>query len=136
MKKSNIIFSTVIILLMVMCIAISAFSLSPRFRVSMFVFFNGERLERAIESNEGMPIIGGVDAMNFWGDGMDEFILFIIGSRYYGCYYSHSGEPFAFQGVSAELVKTGENLWEWRLDGNHGETSRICGNWYYFEAIF
>lgn len=136
MKKSNIIFTTVMILLTVMCIAISALSLNPKFRVSLFVFFNGERLERAIESGEGVPIIGGVDAMNFWGGGMDEFILFTIGSRYYGCYYSHSGEPFAFQGVSAELVKTGENLWEWRLDGNHGETSRICGNWYYFEAIF
>lgn len=136
MKKSNVVFSAVMVFLIVVCIAAAAFSLSPKFRVSLFVMFNGERLERAIESDGGIPIIGGVDAMNFWGDDMAEFVLFKIRDTCYGCYYSRSGEAFAFQGMDSKLSQTAENCWKWQADGYSGETSRILGNWYYFKAIY
>lgn len=136
MKKSNVVFSAVMVFLIAVCVAAAAFSLSPKFRVSLFVMFNGERLERAIESDGGIPIIGGVDAMTFWGNDMAEFVLFKIRNTCYGCYYSSSGEPFAFQGMDSKLSQTAENGWEWQADGYSGETSRILGNWYYFKAIY
>ncbi len=135
--KRSVLYIAAMIIATSLCIVVLTVSFMPRARVSLFVMFNGETLEQAIKSDEGIPANIGYTAFNIWANGdMTEFILFSYGSSYYGCYYSRSGAPYAFQNAVAELIKTGENRWEWSADGNCGETLRIRGNWYYFEAKF
>lgn len=135
--KRSVLYIAAVILAIVLCAAVLTSSFVPRLRVSLFVLFNGDALERAIESGGGIPVRLGYRAFNIWANGdMTEFILFAYGSNYYGCYYSRSGAPYAFQNAADGLIKTGENRWEWSADGNCGETSHILGNWYYFKAKF
>lgn len=135
--KRSVLYIAAVFLAAALCIVVLTVSFMPRARVSLFVLFNGDKLEQAIKSDGGIPANIGYTTFNIWANGdMTEFILFSYGSGYYGCYYSRSGAPYAFQNAGAELIKTGENRWEWSADGNRGETSRIRGNWYYFEAKF
>ena len=135
--KRSVLYIVAVFLAAALCIGVLTVSFMPRARVSLFVMFNGDTLERAIKSDEGIPVRIGFTTYNIWaGGGMTEFMLFTRGSSRYGCYYSESGEPFAFQCEDAELVETSENNWEWQSGGRSGETSRIRGNWYYFRAEF
>ena len=137
MKRSVLYIIASVFLAAALCVGILTASFMPRARASLFVKFNGDKLEQAIKSDGGIPVRIGYTSYNIWaGGGMTEFILFSFGSSYYGCYYSGGGAPYVFQNAGAELIKTGENRWEWSADGNRGETSRIRGNWYYFEAKF
>ncbi len=122
-----------LLLLLLFSIAAAAVSLTPRARVTLFLIFNGDRLERALTLGEGIPIIPGVNDMNFWNGGMAEFVLFKHRNIYCGCYYSK--RPRAFQGIDAEFTQIDENSWRWQADGHSGETSLIGNNWYFFRAV-
>ena len=77
--------------------------------------------------------------VNAW-DGehlMVEFLLFTPMGKYRGIYWSADDVPLAFQNMEEQIIQVEENRWEWQGYGdNHGMTTKIDENWYYFEARF
>ena len=68
---------------------------------------------------------------------MVEFHLFSPMGKYCGIYWSADDVPLAFQNMEESIIQVEENRWEWQGYGdNHGMTSKIDENWYYFEARF
>ena len=68
---------------------------------------------------------------------MVEFFLFSPMGKYCGIYWSADDVPLAFQNTEEQIIEVEENRWEWQGYGdNHGMTTKIEANWYYFEARF
>ena len=68
---------------------------------------------------------------------MVEFFLFSPVGKYCGIYWSADDVPLAFQNMEEQIIEVEENRWEWQGYGdNHGLTTKIDENWYYFEAMF
>ena len=68
---------------------------------------------------------------------MVEFFLFSPMGKYCGIYWSADDVPLAFQNMEESIIQVEENRWEWQGYGdNHGLTTKIDENWYYFEASF
>ena len=92
--KRSVLYIAAVFLAAALCIVVLTVSFMPRARVSLFVLFNGDKLEQAIKSDGGIPANIGYTTFNIWANGdMTEFILLSYGSGYYGCYYSRSGAP-------------------------------------------
>ena len=139
-KRTKIIIAAligIVLLASVFCYA------NPKIRTSLFVYAYHDLIEEGLAAGNGVPaddaVMFGYKYVNSWDaeHPMTEFLITAWGDTYYGCYYSPDGVPLAFQNTDAELVQDGHDYWEWSADGdNHGETSLILGNWYYFEASF
>ena len=116
---------------------------NPKIRTSLFVYAYHDLIEESLAAGNGVPaddaVLFGYKYVNSWDTEhpMTEFVITAWGDTYYGCYYSPDGVPLAFQNTDAELVQDGHDYWEWSGESdNHGATSLILGNWYYFEASF
>lgn len=139
-KNAKIGIVTVICILL---LAVAMIYAIPKVRVTLFVNTYHELFENAFAAGQGFPhgdaVLFGYDYVNHWNGAhpMTEFIIMTYGSTYYGCYYSPDDVPLAFQNTDAELIESGQNLWKWTAEGdNHGETSRILAQWYFFKASF
>ena len=68
---------------------------------------------------------------------MVEFLLLTPMGKYCGIYWSADDVPLVFQNMEESIIQVEENGWEWQGYGdNHGMTTKIDENWYYFEARF
>lgn len=68
---------------------------------------------------------------------MAEFHLYAPMGKYCGLYWSQDDVPLAFENMEEPIIQVEENRWEWQGYGdNHGLTTKIDENWYYFEAMF
>ena len=114
---------------------------NPERKARKFLDRNQALLEESYETGI-VPADIGYQNYNLWEGGhpMMEFLLpgwAGWGSTYYGCYYSPDGVPLAFQNADVPLTEERENRWTWQAEGdNHGETSCIRGNWFFFRASF
>ena len=115
----------------------------PKLRVSLFVHGYHELIEDGLAAGNGVPaddaVLLGYDSVNSWeGEHpMTEFVIMSYGDTYYGCYYSPDDAPLAFQNIEVKLSQDGHDYWEWVADeDNHGSTSKIMDNWYFFKASF
>ena len=139
-KKAKIVAIGLACILFVVVICVYA---SPRSRVSLFVHSYHQLIEESLAGGHGVPaddaVLFGYKYVNSWDaeHPMTEFVIMSRGDTYYGCYYSPDDVPLAFQNTDVELIQNGHDYWEWSADGdNHGATSFILKNWYYFEASF
>jgi len=124
--------------IIILCLVIT-FVLTPALRVRSFVALYSDSIEDSMSSGHGISATLPVKSFNSWeGEhNMTEFILFAFGDTYYGCYYSFDDIPLAFQNAEVELTQNEDTSWTWTAEGdNHGETSKIKDNWYYFSASF
>ena len=138
-KKRKWIFVMVILLIVAL---VSIYSV-PKLRVSLFVHSYHELIEDGLAAGNGVPaddaVLLGYDSVNSWeGEHlMTEFVIMSYGDNYYGCYYSPDDVPLAFQNIEVKLSQDGHDYWEWADDEeNHGSTSKIMDNWYFFKASF
>jgi len=133
----------IIAIAVVLLLAIVNVYAIPELRIGLFVRSYHELIEERLAAGNGVPaddvVLFGYDAVNSW-DGthpMTEFVIMSYGDTYYGCYYSPDDVPLAFQNTGLQVTQDGHNYWEWEADGdNHGSTSRITENWYFFKASF
>ena len=139
-KKVTVAVATVVCIIFAATIFVHA---NPKLRTTLFVHAYHDLMEEGFANHSGVPadeaVLLGYKYMNSWDaeHPMTEFLIMSRGDTYYGCYYSPDGVPLAFQNTDTTLVQNGHNYWEWRAEGdNHGSTSLILGNWYYFEASF
>lgn len=131
----------IVIIVCLMIALICTFCTNPRVRVKTFVNLNSQKIEDALNAGHGIPGRLGDLTFNTWegtsGHSMLEFVLMSPGNSYYGCYYSPDDVPLAFQNVNVKLTQDGHDYWTWEDEGdNHGATSKIKDNWYYFESFF
>jgi len=105
--------------------------LLPPVRTAVFVRLFSGKLEEAGVT----PIVPGIQYVNEWGGEhyMKEYVLGGGSGHWWGCYYSPSDLPLAFQNVPAELKHEG-NSFTWEHENRKGSTYRLRENWYYFEA--
>ena len=136
MKRRRVKWTAILIVIAIALSGILAYSVSPRLRVKTFVSLHKQALEERIDAGLGIPANIGIDYFNTWNgkNRMTEFILFIWGNTYYGCYYSPDDVPLAFQNTDTELTQNGHDCWVWKVEGKHGATQKISDRWYYFEA--
>ena len=121
-----------------LCLAVTLV-LTPSLRVRTFIAVYSDSIEDSMSAGHGISAALPVKSFNSWeGEhNMTEFILFTFGDTYYGCYYSFDDVPLAFQNTEVELIQNDDTSWIWNAEGdNHGETSKIKDNWYYFSASF
>ena len=107
-------------------------------RAERFVTTHGETIVASWQEEGAIPEVG-YRYVNEWPGEHDmlEFILAAGTGGYSGCYYSPDGVPLAFQNTAVPLEQTDSGRWSWQGEGdNHGETWRIEGNWFGFQARF
>ena len=139
MKKRKWIIAIIIVLI----VALGSVYSIPKLRVSLFVHSYHELIEEALAAGNGVPaddaVLLGYDYVNSWEGAhpMTEFVIMTYGDTYYGCYYSPDDVPLAFQNTDVEVTQDGHDYWEWEAEGdNHGSTSKIMEQWYFFKASF
>ena len=126
-------------ILPVLLVLVIGYFSNPFLRVKIFIYLHHEQIEEPLTDHNGVPVIWNVKSVNTWegAHDMTEFILFSVGTTYYGCYYSWDDVPLAFQNTDVDLVQTGHAYWKWQGEGdNRGATQKILDHWYYFEASF
>lgn len=140
MKKKRKWFITIIIILIVV---FGSIYFIPKLRVSLFVHSYHGLIEEGLAAGNGVPaddaVLFGYDYVNSWEGAhpMTEFVIMTYGDTYYGCYYSPDDVPLAFQNTDVEVTQDGHDYWEWEAEGdNHGSTSKIMEQWYFFKASF
>lgn len=107
-------------------------------RAERFVRQHGAEIAESWRRDGAIPEVGQRYANEWPGEhGMLELILSAGPGGYSGCYYSPDGVPLAFQNTEIPLEETAPGRWAWQAQGdNHGETWRIEGNWFGFQASF
>ena len=107
-------------------------------RAEHFVARHGAEILASWQRDGAIPEVGQRYANEWPGEhGMLELILSAGPGGYSGCYYSPDGVPLAFQNTEIPLEETAPGRWAWQAQGdNHGETWRIEGNWFGFQASF
>ena len=140
MKKKR---KWIIAIIIVLIVALGSVYSIPKLRVSLFVHSYHELIEEALAAGNGVPaddaVLLGYDYVNSWEGAhpMTEFVIMTYGDTYYGCYYSPDDVPLAFQNADVEVTQDGHDYWEWEAEGdNHGSTSKIMEQWYFFKASF
>ena len=140
MKKKR---KWIIAIIIVLIVALGSVYSIPKLRVSLFVHSYHELIEEALAAGNGVPaddaVLLGYDYVNSWEGAhpMTEFVIMTYGNRYYGCYYSPDDVPLAFQNTDVEVTQDDHDYWEWEAEGdNHGSTSKIMEQWYFFKASF
>lgn len=140
MKKKR---KWIIAIIIVLIVALGSVYSIPKLRVSLFVHSYHELIEEALAAGNGVPaddaVLLGYDYVNSWEGAhpMTEFVIMTYGDTYYGCYYSPDDVPLAFQNTDVEVTQDGHDYWEWEAEGdNHGSTSKIMEQWYFFKASF
>lgn len=140
MKKKR---KWIIAIIIVLIVALGSVYSIPKLRVSLFVHSYHELIEEALAAGNGVPADDAVlldyDYVNSWEGAhpMTEFVIMTYGDTYYGCYYSPDDVPLAFQNTDVEVTQDGHDYWEWEAEGdNHGSTSKIMEQWYFFKASF
>ena len=140
MKKKR---KWIIAIIIVLIVALGSVYSIPKLRVSLFVHSYHELIEEALAAGNGVPaddaVLLGYDYVNSWEGAhpMTEFVIMTYGDTYYGCYYSPDDVPLAFQNTDVEVTQDGHDYWEWEAEGdNHGSTSKIIKQWYFFKASF
>lgn len=140
MKKKR---KWIIAVIIVLIVALGSVYSIPKLRVSLFVHSYHELIEDGLAAGNGVPaddaVLFGYDYVNSWEGAhpMTEFVIMTYGDTYYGCYYSPDDVPLAFQNTDVEVTQDGHDYWEWEAEGdNHGSTSKIMEQWYFFKASF
>ena len=140
MKKKR---KWIIAIIIVLIVALGSVYSISKLRVSLFVHSYHELIEEALAAGNGVPaddaVLLGYDYVNSWEGAhpMTEFVIMTYGDTYYGCYYSPDDVPLAFQNTDVEVTQDGHDYWEWEAEGdNHGSTSKIMEQWYFFKASF
>ncbi|MBQ2855635.1 MAG: hypothetical protein IJN02_08675 [Bacteroidales bacterium] len=140
MKKKR---KWIIAVIIVLIVALGSVYSIPKLRVSLFVHSYHELIEDGLAAGNGVPaddaVLFGYDYVNSWEGThpMTEFVIMSYGNTYYGCYYSPDDVPLAFQNADVEVTQDGHDYWEWEAEGdNHGSTSKIMEQWYFFKASF
>ena len=140
MKKKR---KWIIAIIIVLIVALGSVYSIPKLRVSLFVHSYHEQIEEALAAGNGVPaddaVLLGYDYVNSWEGAhpMTEFVIMTYGDTYYGCYYSPDDVPLAFQNADVEVTQDGHDYWEWEAEGdNHGSTSKIMEQGYFFKASF
>jgi hypothetical protein len=133
--------------LAVLCLAAALFWLAagwfaPERRVTRYVEAHQAELQTSMDRyfEQGQPLSYGVGilAANDWPGRhpMVEYILFTIGSDYYGFYYSPEDVPLAFQNDAVSLTELADG-WQWQGEGeSRGFTRRFSPRWFCFKAHF
>ena len=127
------------LLIAVLCVGALAWMNTPERKTMRFVSKHSAVLADILDHEQPIPSALSGKYYNAWDaeHPMDEFILYVRGETYYGCYYSPDDVPLAFQNCSVPLIENGKDCWEWNGQGdNRGTTKRIADKWYYFEASF
>ena len=137
MKKKRVIKITTIVLACLLLISAISIYAIPKLRITLYVHIYHNSMEKALNAENQAPI-GNINVNTWEGThSMTEYIVMSFGDTYYGYYYSPDDVPLAFQNFDTELTQDGHDYWVWQADGdNHGATSKIIDNWYYFEASF
>ena len=107
-------------------------------RAERFVRQYGVEIAECWQRNGAIPERGQRYVNEWPGEHpMLELLLTAGPGGYSGCYYSPDGVPLAFQNTEILLEETAPGRWTWQAQGdNHGETWRIEGNWFGFQASF
>lgn len=121
--------------------------LSSENEIASYVNENIDVLENMAISKingETVLMIEGISNISSYEDRDNIVVQFETGgkglvpeSTYYGFYYSKNNLPFVFDNFDIPLEKVNNNQWKWQDNSdNHGLTTKIRENWFYFEASF